>query len=59
MSNFAALVDRAHPSADKIRPREIVAEIQNTLAAELEPSPLRSALEAMAARQKRDLRSRG
>ena len=29
------------------------------LAAELEPSPLRSALEAMAARQKRDLRSRG
>ena len=32
----AALVDRAHPAADKIRPREIVAEIENTLAAELD-----------------------
>ena len=33
---IAALVDRTHPSADKIRPREIVAEIENTLAAELD-----------------------
>ncbi|MEO6263609.1 MAG: ubiquinone biosynthesis regulatory protein kinase UbiB [Luteimonas sp.] len=32
----AALVDRTHPSADKIRPREIVAEIEGTLAAELD-----------------------
>ncbi len=32
----AAVVERTHPSADKIRPREIVAEIQNTLAAELD-----------------------
>ncbi|MGO1003331.1 ubiquinone biosynthesis regulatory protein kinase UbiB [Lysobacter sp. CA196] len=33
---LAALVDRAHPSADKIRPRAIVAEIESTLAAELD-----------------------
>jgi ubiquinone biosynthesis protein len=33
---IAALVDRTHPSADKIRPREIVAEVENTLAAELD-----------------------
>lgn len=32
----AAVVDRAHPAADKIRPREIVAEVENTLAAELD-----------------------
>ena len=32
----AGVVDRTHPSADKIRPREIVAEIENTLAAELD-----------------------
>lgn len=32
----ASVVDRAHPSADKIRPREIVAEIEHTLAAELD-----------------------
>ena len=36
LKNVAALVDRTHPSADKIRPREIVAEIENTLAAELD-----------------------
>ncbi|NUS38480.1 MAG: ubiquinone biosynthesis regulatory protein kinase UbiB [Lysobacter sp.] len=36
LRSVAALVDRAHPSADKIRPREIVAEIENTLAAELD-----------------------
>jgi len=29
-------VDRTHPNADKIRPREIVAEIENTLSAELD-----------------------
>ena len=33
---IAGVVDRAHPSADKIRPREIVAEIEHTLAAELD-----------------------
>ncbi len=32
----AGVVERTHPSADKIRPREIVAEIENTLAAELD-----------------------
>ncbi|HEY5781749.1 MAG TPA: ubiquinone biosynthesis regulatory protein kinase UbiB [Lysobacter sp.] len=32
----AAVVERTHPSADKIRPREIVDEIENTLAAELD-----------------------
>jgi len=32
----AGIVDRTHPSADKIRPREIVEEIENTLAAELD-----------------------
>lgn len=36
LNSVAALVDRAHPSADKIRPREIVAEIETTLAAELD-----------------------
>ena len=36
LKHVAALVDRTHPSADKIRPREIVAEIENTLAAELD-----------------------
>ena len=36
LKRVAALVDRTHPSADKIRPREIVAEIENTLAAELD-----------------------
>ncbi len=32
----AALVERTHPNADKIRPRAIVDEVQNTLAAELD-----------------------
>lgn len=36
LSGIAALVDRTHPAADKIRPREIVAEIRSTLAAELD-----------------------
>lgn len=36
LKSAAALVDRTHPNADKIRPREIVAEIDNTLAAELD-----------------------
>jgi ubiquinone biosynthesis protein len=36
LNALAALVDRAHPSADKIRPRAIVAEIESTLAAELD-----------------------
>ncbi|WP_240096638.1 ubiquinone biosynthesis regulatory protein kinase UbiB [Thermomonas flagellata] len=33
---LAQLVERTHPNADKIRPRAIVAEIENTLAAELD-----------------------
>ncbi|MFL6591729.1 MAG: ubiquinone biosynthesis regulatory protein kinase UbiB [Luteimonas sp.] len=36
LRRVAAMVDRAHPAADKIRPREIVAEIETTLAAELD-----------------------
>lgn len=36
LRRVAALVERTHPNADKIRPREIVAEIENTLAAELD-----------------------
>ena len=36
LQRLAGLVDRTHPSADKIRPREIVAEIESTLAAELD-----------------------
>ena len=36
LESVAAIVERAHPSADKIRPREIVAEIENTLSAELD-----------------------
>ncbi|MEO8366887.1 MAG: ubiquinone biosynthesis regulatory protein kinase UbiB [Pseudoxanthomonas sp.] len=36
LNSLAALVDRTHPGADKIRPREIVAEIETTLAAELD-----------------------
>ena len=36
LKRIAGLVDRTHPNADKIRPREIVAEIENTLAAELD-----------------------
>jgi ubiquinone biosynthesis protein len=37
LGSIASLVDRAHPNADKIRPREIVREIETTLAAELDP----------------------
>ncbi|TAK38970.1 MAG: ubiquinone biosynthesis regulatory protein kinase UbiB [Lysobacteraceae bacterium] len=36
LKSVAALVDRTHPGADKIRPREVVAEIESTLAAELD-----------------------
>ncbi|MDE2406984.1 MAG: ubiquinone biosynthesis regulatory protein kinase UbiB [Xanthomonadaceae bacterium] len=36
LKHVAAVVERAHPGADKIRPKEIVAEIENTLAAELD-----------------------
>ena len=36
LRRLAGLVDRTHPRADKIRPREIVAEIDATLAAELD-----------------------
>ena len=36
LQSLAALVERTHPRADKIRPREIVAEIESTLAAELD-----------------------
>jgi len=36
LKSVAGIVERAHPNADKIRPREIVAEIENTLAAELD-----------------------
>ncbi|HTL15367.1 MAG TPA: ubiquinone biosynthesis regulatory protein kinase UbiB [Thermomonas sp.] len=36
LKGVAGIVDRTHPAADKIRPREIVAEIENTLAAELD-----------------------
>ena len=36
LKSIAALVERTHPSADKIRPREIVAEVEATLAAELD-----------------------
>lgn len=36
LTALAALVERAHPKADKIRPRAVVAEIESTLAAELD-----------------------
>lgn len=36
LKNIAGVVDRTHPNADKIRPRAIVAEIEHTLAAELD-----------------------
>ena len=36
LKNIAGIVDRTHPAADKIRPREIVAEIEATLSAELD-----------------------
>ncbi len=34
--DIAGIVERAHPNADKIRPREVVAEVESTLAAELD-----------------------
>ncbi len=36
LGSVAALIERTHPAADKIRPREIVAEIEHTLTAELD-----------------------
>ncbi|OOW87728.1 ubiquinone biosynthesis protein UbiB [Xanthomonas campestris pv. vitiswoodrowii] len=36
LHSLATLVERTHPRADKIRPREVVAEIEGTLAAELD-----------------------
>ncbi|MGO1718917.1 MAG: ubiquinone biosynthesis regulatory protein kinase UbiB [Luteimonas sp.] len=36
LRSLAGLVERTHPRANRIRPREIVAEIENTLAAELD-----------------------
>ncbi|MFC0676259.1 ubiquinone biosynthesis regulatory protein kinase UbiB [Lysobacter korlensis] len=36
LNALATLVERTHPNADKIRPREVVAEIESTLAAELD-----------------------
>jgi ubiquinone biosynthesis protein len=36
LNSVAALVERAHPRADKIRPFEVVREIETTLAAELD-----------------------
>jgi ubiquinone biosynthesis protein len=36
LGSVATLVERAHPNADKIRPREVVREIETTLAAELD-----------------------
>ncbi|WP_225765370.1 ubiquinone biosynthesis regulatory protein kinase UbiB [Stenotrophomonas sp. Marseille-Q4652] len=36
LRSMAALVERTHPRADKIRPQEVVSEVENTLAAELD-----------------------
>jgi ubiquinone biosynthesis protein len=36
LNSVASLVERAHPHPDKIRPREVVREIETTLAAELD-----------------------
>ena len=36
LSSVAGLVERTHPRAHRLRPREIVAEIESTLAAELD-----------------------
>jgi ubiquinone biosynthesis protein len=36
LNSIASLVERAHPNADKIRPREVVREVETTLAAELD-----------------------
>ena len=34
--DIAGVIERTHPNADKIRPREVVAEVESTLAAELD-----------------------
>ncbi len=36
LANIAAFVERTHPNADRIRPREVVDEVASTLAAELD-----------------------
>ncbi|MDQ3040059.1 MAG: ubiquinone biosynthesis regulatory protein kinase UbiB, partial [Pseudomonadota bacterium] len=36
LNSIASIVERTHPAADKIRPREIVAEIEATLSGELD-----------------------
>src|SRR5690606_37391383 len=36
LRSLAAVVDRAHPRADRIRPQAVVAEIETTLAAEMD-----------------------
>ncbi|TXI50663.1 MAG: ubiquinone biosynthesis regulatory protein kinase UbiB [Lysobacter sp.] len=36
LTSVASLVERTHPNPDKIRPREIVREVETTLAAELD-----------------------
>ena len=36
LNDIASVVERTHPNADKIRPREVVAEIESTLEAELD-----------------------
>jgi len=36
LRTIAGIVERTHPAADKIRPREIVMEVESTLAAELD-----------------------
>ena len=36
LRDFASLADRFHPNADKIRPRDVVAEIETTLVNELD-----------------------
>ena len=36
LNSLATLVECAHPNADKIRPREVVREVETTLAAELD-----------------------
>lgn len=36
LQDFASLAERFHPNADKIRPREVVAEIESTLRNELD-----------------------
>ncbi|MCY7353836.1 MAG: ubiquinone biosynthesis regulatory protein kinase UbiB [Lysobacter sp.] len=36
LKTIAGIIERTHPAADKIRPREIVTEVKSTLAAELD-----------------------